>query len=234
MIEPKPIAIHNEQNTPLTPLEMLNRAVANGADIAVLERLMDLQDRWDKAAARRAFDNAIAEAKAQIPSIQRNRMGHNSKAYADFAGIAKVVDPVLSAKGLSYRFRSQQADKINVTCVLSHKDGHSEETTLSGPSDTTGNKNAVQAIGSTLTYLQRYSLMQALGLAVSNDDDGAKSEDSTSPISQEQIEELIELADEVEADKPKFCKYLKVESFAAIPQGKFQQAKDALNAKRKK
>jgi hypothetical protein len=83
-----------------------------------------------------------------------------------------VVDPIIGKHGLSYRFRTTQTDKISVTCILSHKAGHSEETRLPAPPTPSGNKNAIQAIGSTLTYLQRYSLVQMLGLAAANDDDG--------------------------------------------------------------
>jgi hypothetical protein len=157
---------------PVTPMDMLNRAVSSGASLDMVEKLMTLQERWEGNQARKAFDEAIAAAKAQIPPIERNATGHNNKRYANFAAIATVVDPILSQHGLSYRFRTTQTDKISVTCILSHKAGHSEETTLAGPADSSGNKNAIQAIGSTLTYLQRYSLVQMLGLAAAADDDG--------------------------------------------------------------
>lgn len=163
---------------PMTPMEMLDRAVSNGASIETLEKLMGLQERWEKNSARKAFDTAIAEAKASIPVIAKKSTGHNNKKFADFAAIARIVDPVLSRHGLSYRFRTSQSEGlISVTCVLSHRDGHSEETTLCGPADASGSKNAIQAIGSTLTYLQRYSLTQALGLAASEDTDAATAED---------------------------------------------------------
>lgn len=224
----------NEPNqvSVMTPMDMLNKAVAQGADINVLEKLMGLQERWEANQARKAFDEAMAAAKAEIPAIVRNRAGHNSKKYADFAAIAAVVDPILSRHGLSYRFRSAQDERINVTCVLSHKAGHSEETTLAAPADTTGNKNAVQAIGSTLTYLQRYSLVQALGLAAADDDDGASSTRTGSFITEEQAAQLVELAEDVGADKVAFCKYLKVDSLAAIKDRDFDRAIAALNKKR--
>jgi len=157
---------------PVTPMEMLNTALTRGADVTVLEKLMGLHERWEANQARKAFDAAIAAAKGEIGPIVRNATGHNEKRYADFAAIARTVDPVLTKHGLTYRFRTEQTDRINVTCILSHKGGHSETTTLSGPPDTSGGKNAIQSIGSTLTYLQRYSLVQMLGLAASNDDDG--------------------------------------------------------------
>jgi len=214
----------------VTPLDMLNRAVSSGADIAILEKLMALHERWDANQARKAFDEAVAAAKKQIPPITRNATGHNAKKYADFAAIARVVDPIIGAHGLSYRFRTTQTDRISVTCILSHKAGHSEETTLSGPADTSGSKNAIQAIGSTLTYLQRYSLVQMLGLAAGNDDDGKAAGDSE-PITQEQLADLIALADDVGADKEAFCKYFNVASLADIQAKDFKRAVAALQKK---
>lgn len=158
----------------VSPLAMLHAAIERGATIEVLTKLMDLSDRWERAQARKAFDDAIAAAKAEIPPIPKNREGHNNRRYADMAGIAKIVDPIISKYGLSYRFRTTQTDRILVTCVLSHRGGHYEENTLAGPADMSGSKNAIQAIGSALTYLQRYSLVQALGLSSEEiDDDGA-------------------------------------------------------------
>lgn len=215
---------------PVTPMSLLQNAVANG-NLELAERLMALQERWEASQSRKLFDAAVADAKAEIKPVVRNATGHNSKKYADFSAIATAVDPIISKHGLSYRFRTTQTDKIAVTCVLSHKSGHSEETTLCGPSDTSGNKNAIQAIGSTLTYLQRYSLVQALGLAASNDDDG-KSAGDTSAITLEQIEQLVALCDEVSADKEAFCKYFRVDSFADITTKDFPRAIAALNKKR--
>jgi hypothetical protein len=185
---------------PITPMEMLNTALTRGADISVLEKLMALQERWEANQARKAFDAAIAEAKGEIGPIVRNAKGHNDKRYADFSAIARTVDPILAKHGLTYRFRTEQTDRIHVTCILSHRDGHSETTTLAGPADNSGSKNAIQAIGSTLTYLQRYSLVQALGLAASNDDDGK----SAAPTAD---------ADELRAEGERIAKE---EGFAAL------------------
>jgi ERF superfamily protein len=227
-IEPQPRAV-----AAVTPMDMLNRAVESGAGLEMVEKLMSLQERWETGQARKSFDRAIAAAKAKITPIQRNAKGHNDKRYADFAAIAKVVDPILSEHGLSYRFRTAQGDRISVTCILSHEDGHSEETTLSGPADASGSKNAIQAIGSTLTYLQRYSLVQMLGLAASNDDDG-KASAAGGTITEDQAAELIALADEVNADKRAFCEYFKIDGIAMMPAKDFERAKIALNKKRAK
>lgn len=214
----------------ITPLEMLDRALSSGADPDTLTKLMALQERWEAGQARKAFDEAIASAKAEISPIVRNAKGHNDKRYADFAAIARAVDPIISQHGLSYRFRTNQTDRISVTCVLSHKAGHSEETTLSGPADTSGNKNAIQAIGSTLTYLQRYTLTQALGLAASNDDDG-KSAGLGQAITEEQVIFLRELIEAVGADEKRFLAHGKVDALSDIRADQFEAAVRLLKSK---
>lgn len=233
--ELKPVSIIPPQETlpaVTTPMHMLAQAVDKGASIEVLTKLMDLSDRYEATQARKAFDEAIAAAKAEIPPIVRNAKGHNSKAYADFSAIARVVDPIIAKHGLSYRFRTKQDDRIHVTCVLSHKAGHNEETTLTGPADTSGNKNAIQAIGSTLTYLQRYSLVQMLGLAAANDDDG-KAGGNGETITDEQAIALTDLIEAKGASRARFLEFFGIETIASLPAARLKQAQDMLNQKAK-
>jgi hypothetical protein len=214
----------------ITPMAMLSQAVSSGASIEVLEKLMALQERWEANNARKAYGAAIAEAKREFEVVHKNATGHNNKKYADFAAIAKAVDPVLGKHGLSYRFRTVQNDRINVTCVLSHRDGHSEDHTLSGPPDASGSKNAIQAIGSTLTYLQRYTLVQALGIAVGQDDDGraAGHEEDSGPITADQAVQINKWLEEKGKDKRRFCELFKIEAIVELPASRFQQAKDKI------
>lgn len=222
---------------PMTPMEMVGRALEMGVSAEILKQMMDLRDREDSKMARKAFDAAISRAKARMSPVVKNATGHNAKRYADFSAIARMVDPILSEFGLSYRFKTTQVDKITVTCILSHEDGHSEETTLSAPSDTTGNKNAIQAIGSTVTYLSRYSLMAALGLSASEDDDGnssGKSEDQLRTISPDQMKTILALLDETDSDIEKFCQVGKISSVAEMLASQFDSAVQLLNQKKAK
>jgi hypothetical protein len=196
----------------LVPIDLVHRAITSGADVVVLEKLMALQERWEANQARKAFDNAIAAAKAEIPEIPKTRRvdfksskGHTQYSYEDLAEIAKAIGQPLGRQGLSYRFRtaSSAPDHIAVTCIISHRDGYSEETTLSGSPDASGNKNSIQAIGSAITYLQRYTLKAALGLAASNDDDGqAASDRIVGPSSDDYVERwMIYLEDAESSDE---------------------------------
>jgi hypothetical protein len=78
----------------------------------------------------------------------------------------------MSKHGLSHSWDvRQEGTRIVVTCRLSHELGHSETVTMEGLADQSGNKNSIQQLGSTVSYLQRYTLKAILGLA-SVDDDG--------------------------------------------------------------
>lgn len=174
-----------------TPMMILQGAIDNGASVETLERLLALQERWEKSTAKRAFTRAIALAKAKIPVIVKNRhvyfkpkSGDGDPVdywHEDMAQIASVIDPILSQFGLAYRFSTSSAPNqpITVTCILSHADGHSEENSLSGPRDNSGRKNELQAVGSAVTFLQRYTLKAALGLAAGMDDDGGDPKEPT-------------------------------------------------------
>ena len=186
-------------------LAMIERAIStNSVSLDKLEKLLEMQERYEAREARKAFDRAIADAKSEIPPIIKNRRvkfksknGGSDTDYRheDLAGIAAVVDPILTKHGLSYRYRSKQHDGglIEITCVLSHRDGYSEETSLKAGRDDSGNKNNFQAVGSAATYLQRYTLKLALGLASAHDDDAQDADGGDEPaetISGDQFAEL--------------------------------------------
>ena len=185
----------------VTPMEMIDRAISSGANVETLEKLLALQERWEANQGRKAFDHAIAAAKAKLPAIVKNQTANRGNAgsyrYEDLAQIAAQIDPVLSEFGLSYRFRTEtDGAKIKVSCIVSHREGYSETTTLESGADTSGAKNPIQAMGSAVTYLQRYTLKAALGLAAARDDDSnAKPKPKAEPMSQEDFTILRERID---------------------------------------
>lgn len=100
--------------------------------------------------------------------------------------------------------------------------------------DNSGSKNAIQAVGSTVTYLQRYTLLAATGLAAAGQDDDGDEGDRGELIDANQKDQLIALIRETETDTARFCKYLGVESVDDLPAARFDDALQALMRKRSK
>ncbi len=208
----------------LTPMQMAYQLIQGGADLGSVKEMLAVSKELAAEQAKRSFSVAIAAAKAELKPITKNRSGHNTR-YADFAAIASAIDPIITKHGLSYRFRTTQNDGRNqVTCIIEHVDGHAEENTISAPSDASGNKNAIQAIGSALTYLQRYSLVQALGLAVEHDDDGKSAGKSVDVVSKEQFQTINRLLGEAKVNATEFCRAYKVDCVADLPASFFDEA----------
>jgi len=171
------VAAHREADPMVS---MIERVVMNpDADLDKLERMLAMKERIDAQNARTAFARALSQARAAIPPIVKDatvdftsNKGRTHYKHETLAGIAKQIDPILSQHGLSYRFRTDQGQGgVKVTCIVQHSDGHAEETTLSGAPDQSRNMNGFQAVGSAVTYLQRYTLKAALGLSAEVDDD---------------------------------------------------------------
>lgn len=240
-IDHEPRQIETARPHATTPMEMINQAVANGGGVEMIEKLMVLQERWEANQGRKAFDASMSEAKSEIGPILKNRKvdftsqkGRTNYRYEDLAQIATQVDPILARHGLSYRYRTEQSEStVTVHCIVSHRDGYSETTTLSGPVDMTGNKNSLQSIGSTATFLQRYTLKAALGLAVSNDDDGNTACPGET-IGANQFRALQSMIDETGTDIEAFCRHFKIQAVADMPASKFTMAEQLLKQKRSK
>jgi len=166
----------------VTPMALLQMAMAQGADLQKLEKLMELQERWEANEARKAFTEALSAFKENPPELTKNKQvgfdtskGRTEYRHATLDQVSLKIGQALSEHGLSHRWDVRQDNgQVTVTCVLTHRQGHSESVTMSGLPDTSGTKNGIQAVGSTVTYLQRYTLLAATGMAVKDqDNDGA-------------------------------------------------------------
>jgi hypothetical protein len=154
--------------------KMIELAITSNADIDKLERLMDLQERWEAKEAKKAFNAAMSSFQSTCPTIIARKQGHNYK-YAPMCDVVSQVGKLIADNGLSYRFeQTSNGGNIFITCIVSHLDGHSERLTIDAQDDKTGSKNSVQAKGSTITYLKRYSFLGSFGIATADEDIDAR------------------------------------------------------------
>jgi len=164
-------SIDNAQMHPL-----VNMAMKGGElDTQTLKELMELQKEWEREAAKKAFTQAMVQMKSELPSvISKDKsvsfgQGRTSYSFATLAHAMEEVQPHLTKYGFELSWIPSISDKnVSVTCTLTHIDGHSKTTTLSAQPDTSGSKNSVQAIGSTITYLSRYTALALLGISTAN------------------------------------------------------------------
>jgi hypothetical protein len=165
----------------LTPMELLERAVAQNLDLEKLKGLFELQERWEKNQARKAFVEAMNEFKKNPPRIVkdktatiRSKKGEGSSfsyKYAALDSMCAAIVEGLSTHGISHRWTLDDSTEgsIKVTCILTHELGHSEETSMRGPVMPSEFINPLQSRSVTVSYLERYTLMASTGLAATEE-----------------------------------------------------------------
>lgn len=227
----------------VTPMEMLDRALASGRDLETIEKLMGLQERWEAGQARKAFNEAFAAFKAEAITIARNRRVTDGplkgRSYAELVSFVEAATPALSKHGLSasWDITRDEKDWIEVTCTVEHVLGGNKKVALGGPPDTGGAKNPLQARISTVTYLERATFKAACGLAEQGDDtDGnaPKVHDGSERITDAQLKRLLALLDETGSDTKRFCELGKINSVADLHPGDFDAAVRMLEQKKAK
>lgn len=179
-----------------TPDQLLRLAVDKDLDIDKLGKLMELQRQWNADQARKRFFEAMVEFQSKCPEIRKNKsvsFGSDNKAayqYAPLSDIERQIKDLMKDCGLTKRWETkEEGEKISVTCIITHIEGHSESTTMSAKQDESGKKNAIQAKASSITYMQRYTLIGALGIGTAdNDIDGRFTEKSLDELHTEYME----------------------------------------------
>jgi len=237
---------------PITILDIINRAAFDpGVDVDKLERLMQMAREVRKDDAHAAYIKAMVVMKPKLPVIDRKgrievrektasgkRDGEitQNTPYARWEDIDEAITPILAAHGFVLTHRSGTAPdgKILITGVLSHEAGHSEETTMALPHDSSGSKNAVQAVGSSTHYGKRYTAGLLLNIRTRGQDDDGKAGGDPGVITDEQAERILELLTKDKADVKRFCEYMKVPSIVEIPAAKYAHAIEVINTRSQK
>lgn len=188
-----------------SPMSMMLSAIQQGATLEQVEKMMDLQERWEKKEAKKSYDAAFASFKAEAVQIIKGKLITDGplkgKNHAELCDVVDAVTPALSKHGLSSSWKITKDDPawMEVTCYLRHVGGHEESVSMGGPPDAGGAKNAIQARASTKTYLERYTLKGITGLSERNDDnDGSppKASPLVTPFQAAQLKALLEKCSE--------------------------------------
>ena len=237
----EPVQVPATQADPV--LSMLERISTDpSVSIERVEQAFAFYQKVEADRARKEFTAAMIAAQMEMEPIRKDANNPQTRSkYASFEALDRAARPVYTKHGFVCTYRiddSPKPDHVKVVCTVMHKAGHERDYPADMPADGKGAKGGdvmtkTHATGSAVSYGMRYLLKMIFNIAVSDkDDDGNSASDSGATVNQVQLNELIALADEVGADKAAFCKYMGVESFAALPAKSYDRAKAALNRKR--
>lgn len=228
-------------------ISMIERVVCDpNASVEKLERMLAMKERLEDRAREeeeraqvKSYHRAMALCQSKLKVVAKNKSNtQTSSKYADLAALSKAVDPVIHDNGFSLSFSpagtSESGEQL-LEWTIAHSDGHIKTGVAALPADKTGakgtvNKTDMHAFGSAATYGRRYLKLMLFDIATGDDDDG-NAAGGMQFITEKQIDELIAMAEEAEADKPAFCKALGFDSFNTIPATHFFKAKSWLQAK---
>ncbi|MCP4651177.1 MAG: hypothetical protein GY853_14010 [PVC group bacterium] len=222
-----------------SPIAVLQMAMSKDIDLGKMEKMLELQAKWDDMQAKKAYTQAMANFKSDPPKIVKDKkVGYNNKdgsatgyTHASLGNVTNTINSALATHGLSAAWQTDQKDgNITVTCTITHSMGYSESTSLSAGADNSGRKNNLQAIGSTNTYLQRYTLLSLTGLATHDQDDDGSSGEMEEYIDDEQKHQILDMIAHTEANVEKFLNCLGVANIESIPKKMHNIAIIALNA----
>lgn len=189
-------------------MAVISRAAADPTcDIDKLERLMAMHERMQARDAEAEFNAAMAAMQSDIPSIaERGAIvvnGQKRSDYATFEDINDVIKPIMQQHGFAITFKVENiAQGLSVTGILMHRAGHRESTTMLLPLDTSGSKNAVQAVGSSTSYGKRYVMSALLNLTTRGEDDDGHAAVPSATVTTIQARQLQSLLDKC-SDKAK-------------------------------
>lgn len=248
--------LHNGNGIALSPENdagalmgaVLSLSTNPNVDAEKMERMLAMYRSIKADNAKTEYYRALALMKPKLPIIDRNgrievrektstgkRDGalQQSTGYALYEDIDEAITPILADHGFVLTYRTGQAadGKVQVTGVLAHTAGHIEETLIVLPHDSSGSKNNVQAVGSSLTYGKRYAATMLLNIRTKGEDDDGNSASGNDTISSQQMDTILDLIERAKADLEAFCEYMGVKAVKDILAKDYRKAIQALNTK---
>lgn len=187
----KPTTGQNAQN----PNAMIMQAINKGASVEALEKLFNLQERWEKSQAKKAFDLAMTNFQSEMPEVKktRNIMNKDNQSvrskYATLDDAQKTAKPFLKKNELSYKFDIKTDDKfLTATCIVKHSLGHTESSEFKVPIGSEAFMSDVQKFGARATFAKRYAFSSAFGITMDDDNDAQDTGAVDQPETIEKIE----------------------------------------------
>ena len=227
--------IQAPEQLPADPMVSMIERVAMQADLPIerLNALMDMRERQMAKEAEQVFNQSFAAAMAEMPDVKRSGNNkHLQTRYSTLDDLIRATRPVLSRHGLSLNWQTTvDGQNITVTAVVRHAQGHSIQTTLTGPRDNGKQMNALQGGGSTETYLKRYSGFAILGLSSGDEEDDDGRAAGAGTISADQFRELQAMLEKAGSQEGMLLRIYGLDHLHEMPANLFSPAVSMLRQK---
>jgi ERF superfamily len=233
---PESLAAHNSL------LTFVAQAVRDPAiDVAKLEALLRMQREIVAEDARLQFNRSFAALSAEITQIERRGVADmcvtGAYKFAKREDLDAMLRPLMREHGFAVSFRPVpgSAGHLTIEGELMHVAGHSKTAELTLPPDIGPGRNSLQAMGSAISYAERYLTEMLLNVVRRDeDDDGASAADRL--ITDEQLTHISRLIHETKANVSAFLKRVvpRTERLADIRTCDFAKCVAALETKRRR
>jgi hypothetical protein len=241
LVESKPNGVAAEYaESPASVISAIGRMAADpNLDADKMIRLFELQERLMAKQAEIQFAEAMARLQPKLPVVRKNGMiafKEQKTPFARYEDIDEAIRPLLNAEGFSISFDSKRVEGgTEYSCEVSHSAGHSKTKSLILPADTSGSKNSIQAIGSTVSYAKRYLVGMHFNIITKGQDDDANTASLIGTTEIHQIEELFAACEMLTPEsRRRFWDVAGVSSVKQIRKDQYQGLVSQLETKLKK
>ena len=227
-----------EQKT-FSPAEMIMAAISDKSDLDKIERLLEIQVKWEANEARKVYAKAFAIAQEGILSVVKTRSNSQTKSkYADLGDVIDSAKPVYTKEGFSVTFNegdSPKEDHVRIIADVLHTAGHKESYHFDVPMDGKGiqgnaNMTKIHAKASSVSYGRRYLMCMIWNIPTADDDGNTQ---ILPTVSEQQLKALKDLIKAKGLDETMLLTYLKVESLENLLASEYMKAVNAINVAKK-
>lgn len=158
---------------------LLDKAIDAKAAVEVIKELRQMRMEDQAIAAKRAFDEAMAQFQAECPVIVKQKSvstnsGQKAYSYAPLEDIIAQIKPYTLKHGFSFTLDSDVKSEngwVISKCIITHREGHTNESSAKFP---LGGRTAImsetQQYAAALTFGCRRVLCNAFGIVVAGED----------------------------------------------------------------
>jgi len=193
---------------------LLSQAIAAGASIDTLERLMVLRKEMLAEDAKIAFNKAMSDFQSECPVIQKTKGvktkdGRTAYKYAPIESIVAQVKDIIQKHGFRYTTTMElHEEKVKALCRVVHELGHEEVSEMEVPLGTkTQIMSDSQVVAAASTFAKRYAFLNAFGIMTGDEDNDSPKMQTANPSV---LKDIAKFCEETDTDYQRLCAHYNV------------------------